>query len=101
MTWLGIEFRVLLDVHNVGCSRFPIFLAASRSAIEDFVENINKIENPEKMIPTISRDTKKILEYLCFAMQMITSDIFVNDYRMYVTETIEPTKKSVSLSNLM
>lgn len=92
---------MLLDVHNVGCSRFPIFLAASRSAIEDFVENLNKEENPKNMIPTISRDTKRILEYLCFAMQMITSDIFVNDYWMYVTETIELTKKFVSLSSLM
>lgn len=91
---------MLLDVHNVGCSRFPIFLAASKSAIEDFVENTRE-ENREKMIPTISRDTKRTLEYLCFAMQMITSDIFVNDYRMYVTETIGPTKKFVSLSSLM
>lgn len=95
-TWLGIEFRVLLDVNNIGCSRFPDFIAASTAAIQDFAKNMKEEIPFERMMPTISRDTKKILEYLCFAMQMTVSDIFVNDYRMYVVETFEPAKNPVS-----
>lgn len=82
-------------MNNVGCPRFPDFLTASTAAIKDFIKNI-KEDNPQKMMPTISRETKNILEHLCFAMQMIASDIFVNDYRMYVVETFE-TLKTVSL----
>ncbi|TGZ47264.1 Fanconi anemia group J protein homolog isoform X2 [Temnothorax longispinosus] len=88
-TWLGMEFRVLLDVNNVGCSRFPNFLAATREAIEDFNKNMKE---PEKMILTISQETKRILEHVCLSMQMIVSDILVDDYRMCVIETIELTK---------
>lgn len=93
---------MLLDVNNIGCSRFPNFLAASTAAIQDFTKNMKEEIYFEKMMPTISRDTKKILEYLCFAIQMIISDICVNDYRMYVTETFESIKNvSLYLSNLM
>jgi len=80
--WLGTEFRVLLDVNNVGCPRFPDFLNASTAAIEDLKISM-KEENPEKIKPTISH----------------VSDIFVNDYRMYIIETNEITKKTVCLSN--
>jgi len=96
--WHGTEFRVLLDVNNVGCPRFPDFLNASTAAIEDLKISM-KEENPEKIKLTISQETKKILERLCFAMQMIASDIFVNDYRMYIIETNEITKKTVCLNN--
>ncbi|XP_011863611.1 PREDICTED: Fanconi anemia group J protein homolog isoform X2 [Vollenhovia emeryi] len=95
-SWLGSEFRELLHVYDVGCSRFPDFLAASGTAIQDFGKNMKEEIRREKIIPTISRDTKKILEYLCFAMQMISSDNFANDYRIYVVETIELTKKAMT-----
>lgn len=90
--WIGHEFRVLLDMHNVGCPRFPNFRNASMAAIEDFKINM-KQEDPKKMLPTISQETKTILEHFCFAMEMIASDTFVDDYRMYVVETFE-TKKA-------
>jgi len=96
--WFGTEFRVLLDVNNVGRPRFLDFINASMAAIEDLKINM-KEENPKKVKPTISQETKKVLERLCFAMQMIASDIFVNDYRMYVIETNEITKKTVCMSN--
>ncbi|KYQ49788.1 Fanconi anemia group J protein like protein [Trachymyrmex zeteki] len=85
--WIGSVFRELLDVNKVGCSRFSNFIAASKVAIEDFKQNM-KEENPKKTKPTISQDSKKLLEYLCFAMQMISSDK-VDDYRMYIVETNE------------
>jgi len=34
-----------------------------------------KEENPKKIKPTISQETKKILKHLCFAVQMIVSDV--------------------------
>lgn len=94
--WIGSVFRELLDVNKVGCSRFSNFIAASKVAIEDFKQNM-KEENPKKTKPTISQDSKKLLEYLCFAMQMISSDK-VDDYRMYIVETNEFIEK-VCLSN--
>lgn len=96
--WLGTEFRVLLDMNNIASPRFSTFHAASNAAIEDFIKSMKEdVFSPEKMMPTISRDTRRILEYLCFAMQMIISDHFVNDYRVYIVETMEY-PKIVSLS---
>ncbi|KYN01786.1 Fanconi anemia group J protein like protein [Cyphomyrmex costatus] len=85
--WIGSVFRELLDVNNVGCPRFPDVLRASMMAIEDFKQNL-KEDDPKKIKPTISQESKRLLEYLCFAMQMITSDK-VDDYRMYIIETNE------------
>lgn len=86
--WLGAEFLVLLDLDKIGRSRFPAFLTASKVAIQDFNE-MKEETRPEKMKPVITRETKIILEHLCYAMQMITSETFVNDYRAYVVETME------------
>lgn len=83
-------------MNNIGCSRFATFHTATNAAIEDFIKNTKEMA-PEKRWPTISRDARKILEHLCFAMQMIISDNFVNDYRVYVIETMEP-RKMVSLN---
>ncbi|XP_072750132.1 Fanconi anemia group J protein homolog isoform X2 [Anoplolepis gracilipes] len=92
--WLGAEFLVLLDVNNIGSSRFPDFHDASKMAIQHF-EEMKQENRPEKLIHTISQDTKKILEYVCFAIQMLTSDIFVNDYRVCVIESTKPYKKTI------
>lgn len=95
--WLGAEFLVLLDMNNIGSSRFPAFHNASKEAIQNF-EKIKQDPKPDKTIRVISRDTKKILEHLSFSMQMLTSDISVNDYRVCVVESMEPSgKKKVSL----
>ncbi|KYM82605.1 Fanconi anemia group J protein like protein [Atta colombica] len=85
--WVGAVFRELLDVNKIGCPRFSDFIAASKIAIEDFKQNM-KEENSKKIKPTISQESKKLLEYLCFGMQMIASDK-VDDYRMYIVETNE------------
>lgn len=77
----------MLDVNKIGCPRFSDFIAASKIAIEDFKQNM-KEENSKKIKPTISQESKKLLEYLCFGMQMIASDK-VDDYRMYIVETNE------------
>ncbi|KMQ92242.1 fanconi anemia group j protein [Lasius niger] len=90
--WLGAEFLVLLDMNNIGSSRFPAFHNASKEAIQNF-EKIKQDPKPDKTIRVISRDTKKILEHLSFSMQMLTSDISVNDYRVCVVESIEPSGK--------
>ncbi|XP_011162607.1 Fanconi anemia group J protein isoform X2 [Solenopsis invicta] len=89
--WPGSEFQVLLDIHNVGCPKFSDFHNASDIAIDDFITNM-KEERHNKIKPTITRDTKNILEHLCLAIEMITSDIYANDYRIYVVETIEASK---------
>lgn len=94
--WLGAEFLVLLDMHNIGSSRFPDFHHASKMAIRNF-EEMKQETRPDKIFQTISHDTKKILEYLCFAIQMLTTDIFVNDYKICVKESMKPCKKIVSL----
>ncbi|KAG5319462.1 FANCJ protein, partial [Pseudoatta argentina] len=85
--WVGAVFRELLNVNEIGCPRFPDFIAASKIAIEDFKQNM-KEENSKKINPTISQESKKLLEYLCFGMQMIASDK-VDDYRMCIVETNE------------
>ncbi|XP_029668154.1 Fanconi anemia group J protein-like isoform X3 [Formica exsecta] len=92
--WLGAEFLVLLDMHNIGNSRFPDFHNASKMAIQDFKE-MKQEARPDKIVQTISHDTKKILEHLCFAIQMLTSDIFVNDFRVCVKESMKPCKKII------
>ncbi|KAL6267626.1 hypothetical protein P5V15_000701, partial [Pogonomyrmex californicus] len=91
--WPGIEFRVLLDIYNIGSLSFSNFYAASTVAINDFGKNMKEEIRKEEMMLTISRETKKILEYLCYAMQSLASDSSVHDYRVYVIETIESTKK--------
>ncbi|XP_050457953.1 Fanconi anemia group J protein-like isoform X2 [Cataglyphis hispanica] len=92
--WLGAEFLVLLDMHNIGSSRFPDFHHASKVAIQDF-ETMKQETRPDKIFQTISHDTKKILEHLCFAIQMLTTDIFVNDYKICVKESMKPCKKII------
>lgn len=86
--WLGTEFLELLNIDEIGRSRFPVFLVASNAAIKDFNDS-REIRSERTIIPTISFETKAVLENLCFAMQMIMSEIFVNDYRAYVIETEE------------
>ncbi|XP_011143654.1 Fanconi anemia group J protein homolog [Harpegnathos saltator] len=85
--WLGMDFLILLDVDKIGRSRFPNFSAASKAAIEDFNDITERLS--ERSIPTISLETKIVLELLCFVMEKMTSDIFVNDYRAYVVEAEE------------
>ncbi|KYN29088.1 Regulator of telomere elongation helicase 1 [Trachymyrmex cornetzi] len=46
--WVGSVFRELLDVNKIGCPRFPSFIAASKTAIEDFNQNM-KEENSKKV----------------------------------------------------
>ncbi|XP_011336322.1 Fanconi anemia group J protein homolog isoform X2 [Ooceraea biroi] len=91
----GSYFLQMLNVNKVGSSRFPGFLAASKAAILNF-EKMKEESRPEKMLPTISRETKTILEHLCFIMQILTSEASVDDYRAHIIETVEPRKKSVS-----
>lgn len=93
--WLGAEFLVLLDMNNIGSSKFSNFHDASKMAIQHF-EEVKQETRPDKIVQTISQDTKRILEDLCFAIQMLTSDTFVNDYRICVVESMEPSKKIVS-----
>lgn len=93
--WRGSEFLELLNINNVGRSRFPTVLYASKLAIANFEKAKEEMIKPYNM-PTISRETKKILEHLCFAMQMIMSDSAANDYRAYVVESMEP-RKTVSI----
>lgn len=93
--WLGIEFREMLNIHHIGVSRLPNFLAASNAAIQDY--NDSRESHPVRTVPTITLETKTVLENLCFAMQMITSETIVHDYRAYVVETDEY-KASVKVS---
>lgn len=92
--WNGSYFLQMLNVNEVGRSRFPDFLSASKAAISDFNMR-EEIGLRATMPPTISRETKIILEHLCFAIQVLTLEASVDDYRVYVIETIEP-KKHVS-----
>lgn len=92
--WQGAEFLELLNIGNVGRSRFPAFLDASKVAIQDY-NDMKEEFRPDRIKPTITRETKCILEHLCFAMYMLTSEDFVNDYRACIIETIE-NKKTVS-----
>lgn len=97
--WSGSEFVELLNIEKIGCHRFPEFFAASSAIIRDF-ETMNDIlrsgKPMVKPMPTITHETKKVLEYLCFVMEKITSDMFVNDYRAYIVETTEVARKTVS-----
>ncbi|XP_029158437.1 Fanconi anemia group J protein homolog [Nylanderia fulva] len=94
--WLGAEFLALLDMNNVGRSRFPDFHNASKMAIQDFEKaKQEQLSRTDKTFHIISRETKNILEYLCFAIQMLTSDVSVNDYRVCVIESMVPSKKKI------
>ncbi|KAL0102854.1 hypothetical protein PUN28_018269 [Cardiocondyla obscurior] len=108
-TWFAMEFQELLNVHNVGSSTFFTFLNASNAAIRDFTMNGREETSPEEMKPTITRDAKRILEYLCFAVSRViqvnnpsnshnsetsnsASEKYAHDYRMYVEETVKEIK---------
>jgi len=97
--WSGTEFVELLNIEKIGRSRFPDFFAASKAILRDFevMNEIIRAGNPVKPKPTISHEIRRILEYLCFVMEKITSDIFANDYRAYIEETKEISKNFVSL----
>lgn len=91
--WLGVEFLELLNINQVGPANFSNFLTAGKTAIRDF--NDSK-EIPTSTTPTITFETKAILEDVCLALETIASEIFVNDYRAYVTETEEYKNMKVS-----
>jgi hypothetical protein len=93
--WTGSYFLQMLNVNKIGNSRFPDFLTASSAAISDF-DKMKEDFHLDKILPTISRETKKILEHLCFVIQVLTLKDFVDDYRAYVIETVGP-RKDVSL----
>lgn len=90
--WSGSAFLEVLRMHKVGSTRFSDFLAASKAAISDF-NRMKEEHRPENMLPTISRETKMILEHLCFVMEILTTETTVNDYRAYVIETKETGKR--------
>ncbi|XP_032691558.1 Fanconi anemia group J protein homolog [Odontomachus brunneus] len=83
--WSGVEFLEMLDIDHIGISRFPNFLAASNAAIQDY--NESRETHSRRIIPTITVETKKILEELRFALETIRD--YVHDYRVYVVETEE------------
>lgn len=97
--WSGTEFVSLLDIENIGRARFPDFFAAIKAVIRDFeiMYEILRAGQTTTPKPTISHETKKTLEYLYFVMEKIESDVFANDYRAYIIEATEVTKKIVSL----
>ncbi|XP_014471905.1 PREDICTED: Fanconi anemia group J protein-like isoform X2 [Dinoponera quadriceps] len=85
--WLGMELLEVLNMEQIGHSAFPLFLAASRAAIQDFTSMRETFS--ERAIPTITLDAKTVLENLCFAIEMISSESYVNDYKAYVVEVEE------------
>lgn len=93
--WTGAELMELFNMYNVGESEYPNFLAACNAAMQDLVkEKEEGRQNPKK--PTISRDSKVLLGQLVFALRMITSTEFRNDYRACVIETTVKDFKYVS-----
>ncbi|XP_012219996.1 Fanconi anemia group J protein homolog [Linepithema humile] len=95
--WSGTEFVELLNIKKIGRARFPDFFAASKAIIRDYeiMYEITRAGQPTTLKPTISHETKKILEYLYFVLEKIESDMFVDDYRVYVIEMEAVTKKIV------
>lgn len=87
--WHGNEFLELLNINNLGGTRFVNFLTASKEAVEMF-NKFKEMPSEKKIsIPIINRDIKRILEHLCFGIQMIMSEKLANDYRVYIVETSE------------
>ncbi|XP_012289196.1 Fanconi anemia group J protein homolog isoform X2 [Orussus abietinus] len=89
--WTGEE---LLEVFNrtPGLERLHhvSFINASSAAIAEYNDVKESLRQVIKIhvTPTISYGTKKMLEHLIFALEMISSDIFTNDYRAYVQKMV-------------
>ncbi|XP_017789899.1 PREDICTED: Fanconi anemia group J protein-like [Habropoda laboriosa] len=86
--WTGAELQELFNMHELGESAYLTFLAASKAAIAD----LKKAKEENKMFlktvkPVISPSTKIVIEHLMFAIRMVTSEQYMNDYRACVTET--------------
>ncbi|XP_076681312.1 Fanconi anemia group J protein homolog isoform X1 [Andrena cerasifolii] len=93
--WTGAELFELFNMHKLGDSAYNSFHAAYIAAMANLQEV--KEENRQMSVkPVISDAAKRIMEKLVFAMRMITSKEFTNDYRACVTETTEKDVKSVT-----
>ena len=95
--WTGAELCELFNMHKLGDSAYKSFHAAYNAAMSDLKEA--KEENRQlqmSVTPVISDTTKRIIEKLVFAMRMITSKEYTNDYRACVTETTVKDYKSVT-----
>ncbi|XP_015593574.1 Fanconi anemia group J protein homolog isoform X2 [Cephus cinctus] len=84
--WTSKELIELFDMHGLSNDYFPSFLTAAKAAIMDF--NSSKEEVKQNFYrPVIGFHTKRLLEQLCLALQMINSQAFSSDYRACITET--------------
>lgn len=87
-------------MHGLGESTYSNFLAASYAAIQDCEKAKEENRIFQKTVkPIISPSTKIIIEHLVFAMRMITSEQFRNDYRGCITETYVKDFKYVSIKS--
>lgn len=85
----------LFNMNNLGESEYPNFLAACNAAIQHM--NTAKEEGWLKSKkPIISSSSKVLIEHLVFALRMITSSTYTNDYRACVIETTVKDFKYVS-----
>lgn len=86
-------------MHQLGEPAYTSFLAASNAAIAD--SNKAKDESRQHLKqkspkPVISNATKSVIDHLMFALRMIKSPEFANDFRACVLETVPKDLKSVS-----
>ncbi|KAG7205994.1 hypothetical protein KM043_003400 [Ampulex compressa] len=87
--WTGAELMELLDMHDIGRSQHPSFFAAGKAAIMHFTKAKEDLRPNQTLLqPIISNATKRLLEQLAFALEMIASKDFANDYRACVTESL-------------
>ena len=95
--WTGAELYELFNMHKLGDSAYKSFHAAYIAAMEDLQEAKEKNRLVQMSVkPVISDTTKRLMEKLVFAMRMITSKEFTNDYRACVTETTVNDFKTVT-----
>ncbi|XP_031834179.2 Fanconi anemia group J protein homolog isoform X1 [Nomia melanderi] len=84
--WTGAELMELFNMYNLGEFEYPNFLTACNAAMQDMVKAKEEgRKNSEK--PIISPSSKVLIGHLVFALRMITSSEFMNDYRACVIET--------------
>ncbi|XP_046829965.1 Fanconi anemia group J protein homolog isoform X1 [Vespa crabro] len=90
--WTGKQLIELFKMFNIDMSKCIKIIDAAQIAISEFnkiKENLRVVKHDKlnKFKTIISRSTKIILQRLIFALKMIISDEYANDYRAYINES--------------
>ncbi|XP_078038630.1 Fanconi anemia group J protein homolog [Augochlora pura] len=87
--WSGAELLELFNMHGIGESKYQSFVNSCTSAIEDFnkVKEESRMQQGKHSMSVISPSTRVLLEHLMYAMKMISSPQYRDDFRACVTET--------------